>query len=109
MSVYQVRLINPAIGLDRTLLVPEDQYILDWAEAAGVRLPAGCQQGDCSVCVAQILSGVIDQQEQKFLRPAEIAAGYTVTCVAYPRSDCTLQTHQESVLFQSSLYLAAEP
>jgi len=25
----------------------------------------------------------------------ELEAGYTVTCVAYPLSDCTLQTHQE--------------
>ncbi|MCX7592636.1 MAG: 2Fe-2S iron-sulfur cluster-binding protein [Fischerella sp.] len=104
MAVYQVRLINPAIGLDRTIDVPDDQYILDMAEAAGIRLPFACKQGECSVCVAKILSGKVDQSEQKFLRSHEIAAGYTITCVAYPLSDCILETHQEQVLYQNSLY-----
>ncbi|MEC4986652.1 MAG: 2Fe-2S iron-sulfur cluster-binding protein [Oscillatoria sp. PMC 1068.18] len=104
MTIYQVRLINSKFNLDRTISVPEDQYILDIAEEAGIRLPSGCLQGECSVCVAKLISGKVDQSEQKFLQPAEIEAGYTVTCVAYPRSDCTLETHQEEVLYQSSLY-----
>ncbi len=101
---YQVRFLNPAIGLDRTISVPEDQYILDIAEEAGIRLPSGCKQGECSACVAKLVSGKVDQSEQKFLRPPEIETGYTITCVAYPLSDCTLETHQEQVLYQSSLY-----
>lgn len=108
MAVYQVRLVNPALKLDRTIAVPDDQYILDIAEDAGIRLPAGCKQGDCSACVAKLVSGEVDQSEQKFLRPSEIAAGYIVTCVTYPLSDCTLETHQEQVLYQSSLYFKPE-
>lgn len=104
MTVYQVRLINSALDLDRTIAVPDDQYILDMAEDAGIRLPAGCRLGECSACVAKLISGDVDQTEQKFLRSAEIEAGYTITCVAYPRSDCTLETHQEQVLFKSGLY-----
>ncbi|CBN56769.1 2Fe-2S iron-sulfur cluster-binding protein [Kamptonema animale CS-326] len=104
MAVYQVRLVNPAIALDRTIPVPDDQYILDMAEEAGLRLPSGCKQGECSACIAKLVSGEVDQSEQKFLRPSELNAGYTVTCVAYPLSDCTLLTHQEQVLYQSSLY-----
>ncbi|OUL35423.1 ferredoxin [Nostoc sp. T09] len=104
MAVYQVRLINPAIGLDRTIEVPDDQYILDIAEDFGIRLPSGCKQGECSACVAKLINGEIDQSEQKFLRPQEIQAGYIVTCVAYPSADCTLETHQEQVLYKSSLY-----
>lgn len=104
MAIYQVRLVNPAIALDCTIAVPDDQYILDMAEEAGIRLPSGCRQGDCSACVAKLISGRVDQSEQKFLRPSEIAAGYTITCVAYPLSDCILETHQEQVLYQSSLY-----
>ena len=41
MAVYKVRLINSAIGLDRTIEVPHDQYILDIAEDIGIRLPSG--------------------------------------------------------------------
>lgn len=105
MAIYQVRLVNPALDLDRTLSVGDNEYILDIAEEMGIRLPSGCQQGNCSACVAKLLEGEIDQSEQQFLRPFEIDAGYTVTCVAYPRSDCILYTHQEQVLYQSSLYL----
>lgn len=108
MAVYQVRLVNPAIALDRTIAVPDDQYIMDIAEDAGIRLPNGCKQGECSACVAKLISGQIDQSEQKFLRQPEIDAGYVVTCVAYPLSDCTLHTHQEQVLYQSSLYYQSE-
>lgn len=104
MAVYQVRLVNTAIALDRTLAVPDDQYILDMAEEAGLRLPSGCMQGECSACIARLVSGEVNQSEQKFLRSPEVEAGYTVTCVAYPLSDCTLITHQEQVLYQSSLY-----
>lgn len=108
MAVYQVRLVNPAIALDRTIAVPDNEYILDIAEQAGIRLPSGCKQGECSACVAKLVSGEIDQSEQKFLRASEIEAGYTITCVAYPLSDCTLQTHQEQVLYQSSLYFKSD-
>jgi ferredoxin len=104
MVVYQVRLFNPDQGLDRTLEVPDDQYVFDMAEAAGIRLPAGCLQGECSACLAQLVEGEVDQTEQHFLQSEEIAAGFTVTCVAYPRSDCQLLTHQEAVLYPDSLY-----
>ncbi|WP_445630463.1 2Fe-2S iron-sulfur cluster-binding protein [Nostoc sp. DSM 114167] len=108
MAVYQVRFINPTLGLDRTIPVPDDQYILDMAEEAGIRLPSGCKQGECSACIAKLISGEIDQSEQQFLRPSEIQAGYVVTCVTYPLSDCTLETHQEQVLYKSALYYKPE-
>ena len=108
MTVYQVRLVNPAINLDRTIEVPDDQYILDIAEEAGIRLPAGCLQGECSSCLAKIISGKVNQNEQKFLKPSEVEAGYTITCVAYPLSDCVLETHQEQVLYKDSLYFTKD-
>jgi ferredoxin len=108
MTVYQVRFINDKLGLDRTIQIPDDQYIIDIAEEAGIRLPSGCKQGECSACVAKLISGEIDQSEQKFLRPQEIEAGYVVTCVTYPLSDCVLETHQEQLLYKSSLYYKPE-
>ncbi|HEY9834455.1 MAG TPA: 2Fe-2S iron-sulfur cluster-binding protein [Stenomitos sp.] len=109
MAVYRVRLVNPALNLDHTISVPDDQYILDMAEEAGIRLPAGCREGTCSSCIAKLIRGNVDQSEQKFLQPSELAAGYIVTCVTYPLSDCTLETHQEQVLYTSSLYLKTTP
>jgi ferredoxin len=104
MPTYSVRLLNPNLNLDRTIAVPDDQYILDMAEDEGIRLPSGCKLGECSACIAKLLDGEIDQSEQNFLGAEEIAQGYTVTCVAYARSNCTLLTHQEQVLYRSSLY-----
>ena len=104
MAIYKVQLINPNLRLDQSIQVPDDQYIIDIAEETGIPLPSGCKQGECSACVAKLINGEIDQSEQKFLRPQEIAAGYVVTCVSYPLSDCVLETHQEQVLYKSSLY-----
>ena len=53
MAVYQVRLINEAMSLDRTITVPGDRYILEIALESGIRLPSGCGQGECSACVAK--------------------------------------------------------
>lgn len=104
MTIYQVRLQNPNTGLEQVISVPDDQYILDIAEDEGIRLPFGCRQGECSACIAKLIQGKVNQQEQKFLSIAEQKEGYIVTCVTYPRSDCTLITHQEQVLYESSLY-----
>jgi ferredoxin len=104
MTEYQVRFLNPELGIDQTLSVPDDQYLLDSAEDANLQLPFGCRQGDCSACIAQLISGQVDQSEQKFLNAEEQAAGYTVTCVAYPRANCTLVTHQEKTLYDCALY-----
>lgn len=108
MTTYQVRFINPDLGLDQTITIPEDEYILDIAEENDVPIPGACRQGDCSTCVARLISGTVDQSEQKFLNSTEIDQGYTVTCVAYPRSDCVLETHQEQMLYQGSLYQKSE-
>lgn len=104
MSTYQVRFINAGLGLDQTIDIPDDEYILDIAEENHIPIPSACRQGNCSTCIARLISGEVDQAEQHFLDPTEIGQGYTVTCVAYPRSDCVLETHQEQHLYKSSLY-----
>lgn len=109
MPTYHVRVLNPAIALDRTLAIPDDEYILDIAELTGIRLPSGCKQGNCSACVAKLVEGEIDQSEQVFLSAAEMAQGYVLLCVGTPQSDCTLLTHQEAVLYNQSLYFKGNP
>jgi ferredoxin len=108
MTPYKVRLINLDKDLDRTIEVPEGEYILDMADVAGIGLPFGCKQGNCSACVVKIIAGKVDQSEQTFLQDSEIEAGFAVSCVAYPLSDCVLATHQEQCLYSASLYFKTQ-
>ncbi len=108
MTTYQVRLINQNSGLDQTINVASNQYIIDVADENGISLPSGCMKGECSCCVGKLISGKVEQNEQKFLKPPETEAGYILLCVARPLSDCVIETHQEQLLYKSGLYYRPE-
>jgi ferredoxin len=102
-ATYRVKLVTPAgaegegrPGRKVNLDVPDDVYILDHAERCGIELPhaSACRAGSCCQCVGRIISGTVDQFDQKFLEDDMVEAGFVLTCVAYPTSDLVVKTHQ---------------
>ena len=97
-AVHKVRLVGPD-GAEHEFEAPEDTYILEAAENAGVELPFSCRAGSCSTCAGKMSDGEVDQSEGSFLDENKMAEGYLLTCISYPKADCVIHTHKEEELY----------
>ena len=97
MTSFKVELQTPQGS--KCFACPDDEYILDAAEQAGIDMSYSCRAGACSSCVGQVLSGTIDQSDQSFLDDDQMQEGYSLLCVSYATSDVVVRTDCEKELW----------
>lgn len=73
-------------GSEYKFAVAPHQTILEAALDLDIDLPYSCQAGMCTACLGKCVSGTVRLDEEDGLSPAELKAGYVLTCVAHPAS-----------------------
>ena len=74
-------------GRSTVLSLSRERTILDGAQRARPDLPFACRGGVCGTCRALVGSGTADMRRNFALDPAEVEAGYVLTCQTYPVSE----------------------
>jgi ferredoxin len=85
-------------GSVRAVTCGAEEYILDAARRAGLRLPSLCEQGWDIACAAKVLEGKLDHSDARRYYQEDEDRGFALICVAKPLSDVKLQTHQSAAM-----------
>ncbi|GIL44331.1 hypothetical protein Vafri_1835 [Volvox africanus] len=103
-TTYKIELEHDGKKID--LAVPEGESILSVALDKGIDLPHDCKLGVCMTCPAKLVSGKVDQSGS-MLSDDVAEKGYTLLCVATPKSDCKILTISEDELLDLQLVAGA--
>ncbi|TYB46241.1 1,2-phenylacetyl-CoA epoxidase subunit PaaE [Actinomadura chibensis] len=74
-------------GRSTTVAQPRDATVLESAQRLRPDLPFACKGGVCGTCRARVLDGEVRMRRNFALEPAEVAAGYVLTCQSVPVTD----------------------
>jgi len=82
-----------------TIEVKENTTLLNAGEEQDWDLPYACREGQCVSCAGHITDGgnseqYVEHHTNQMLGEPELDEGYTLTCVAYPVSDLSLETRE---------------
>ncbi|WP_231444367.1 flavin reductase family protein [Brevibacterium zhoupengii] len=70
--------------------VNSEEFVLDAARRAGVKIGANCQEGMCGSCKVVKLDGEVDMNHQGGIRAREIDAGKFLPCCSTATSDLVI-------------------
>jgi ring-1,2-phenylacetyl-CoA epoxidase subunit PaaE len=73
-------------GRSTTVTVADGDTVLDGAQRSRPDLPFACKGGVCGTCRARVVDGEVRMRRNFALEPAEVAAGYVLTCQSTPTS-----------------------
>lgn len=71
-------------GRSTTVTVAEGDTVLEGAQRARPDLPFACKGGVCGTCRARVVEGEVTMRRNFALEPAELAAGFVLTCQSRP-------------------------
>lgn len=74
-------------GRSTTAAVARDTTVLDSAQQVRGDLPFACKGGVCGTCRAKVTSGEVDMVRNYALEPAEVEAGFVLTCQSFPMGE----------------------
>ncbi len=75
-------------GLTREVaFTAADDSILGAAARAGMDVPYSCKSGVCATCRAKLLEGRVRMDRNFALEPADLEAGFILTCQAHPLTE----------------------
>jgi ring-1,2-phenylacetyl-CoA epoxidase subunit PaaE len=74
-------------GRTSTTAIEPGTPVLDGAQRARPDLPFACKGGVCGTCRALVTSGEVRMRRNFALEPAELAAGFVLTCQSLPVTD----------------------
>jgi ring-1,2-phenylacetyl-CoA epoxidase subunit PaaE len=66
---------------------PRDETVLAAAARAGLDVPYSCKSGVCATCRAKLLAGQVRMDRNFALEPADLAAGFVLTCQSHPLTE----------------------
>lgn len=72
-----------------------DASVLEAALRAGLDLPFSCKGGMCCTCRAKLLDGKVRMAKNYSLDPADVEAGYVLTCQAHPLTERVTLSYDE--------------
>ncbi len=68
-----------------------NQFVLDAAKSAGLRLPSACSKGLCGTCKSKLISGQVDMKHGGGIRQLEIDQGMILICCSKPLTDLVIE------------------